>query len=428
MRALYGWALLPLALALALPIALFHPKLRDSLLARRGVWRRLREAEPRRDPARPLIWFHVASAGELLQAEPLIRRCRQAGAQVAVTLTSVSGLGWTDRFAAMPEVIWSDAMPFDFPWAVRRVWRALQPSAIVYVQADLWPGLVWEAAALGTPQLLIAARVSARSFRWRHGLGRVLYGVLYRRLRAIHALGEADRARLKRIVPDHPALEAAGDPGIETALARVREARPAALPPAFDRRAGPVLIAGSVWPPDERHLLPVLTEGLRALPTLKAILAPHEPSAAHLAALESQLASWRPLRLSALASLHGEAPRIVLVDSVGQLASLYGAASVAYVGGGFGAGVHNVAEPAAAGLPVLFGPRHGNSAVALALLEQGCAFTCEDAGALGLALLPLLRDPVRAAELGAKAKATVEGMAGTAERAFAAIQEAVPGL
>ena len=117
---------------------------------------------------------------------------------------------------------------------------------------------------------------------------------------------------------------------------------------------------------------------------------------------------------------------MVLVDSVGRLASLYAAGHLAYVGGGFSTGVHNVAEPAAAGLPVLFGPRNGNSAVAQMLLSEGAAFAVEDAGSLGLTLLPLLADAGRTAELGARARARVTEMGGAAERAYLLIRASLP--
>jgi 3-deoxy-D-manno-octulosonic-acid transferase len=425
-RLVYSYLLLPLGLLLALLLAPFHRKLRDSLRVRRGVWERLAAASARRDSARPLVWFHVASAGEFLQARPVLERCLAAGMQVALTVTSVSGLRWSDAVAELPDVVWSDVMPPDFPSALNRLWRALQPSALVYVQADLWPGLVSEAARRGTPQVLIAARGDETSFRFASRYGRVFYRPLYRSLRAILAANERDLVTIASLVPDHPGLVIAGDPGIETVLQRVREAPPLDLPPEFSSQHGPVLVGGSLWPADERHLLPVLREALANLPELRAILAPHEPDESHLAALEAALAEWHPVRLSRESTASNATCRVLLVDSIGKLASLYAAGTVAYVGGAFTTGVHNVAEPAAAGLPVLFGPRHANSAVAQALLEAGVAFAIEDAGELGLMLLPLLSEPEHTRALGEQARAVVERMGGAAERCFNVLQQTIP--
>ena len=419
-RALYHWALLPLALGAVWLAARGAPRLRAHLAARRGVWDRLRQAAARRDPTRPLVWFHAASAGELLQAEPVMRRVREGGAQVAVTLSSVSGQRWLARVEAWPELVWADLLPFDLPGAAARLFAALRPTALVFVQADLWPGLVWEAARRGVPQAVVAARLGGAGplRRW---LGAGRYG----RKRCNQALTEAERARLARWVPGHAGLMVGGDPGIETVFQRLAEVPAAALPAALTRGEGPVLVIGSSWPADERRWLPAVVAALAAHPALRVVVAPHEPTEPHLAALEAALAAFGPRRLSAAAEA---AARVWLVDSVGKLAALYQAGSLAYVGGGFSTGVHNVAEPAAAGLPVLFGPRHGKSAMAQALLAAGAATAVTDAAGLRAARADALADPERCAARGRTARDTVTAEAGAAARCFEALRAAIPAI
>ena len=425
----YGRLALPAALVLAGLAAIFHPKLRASLWARVGIRKRLREAATRRDTSRPLIWFHVASAGELLQAEPVMNRCRDGGAQVAMTLTSVSGLDWITRLADWPELVWADVLPPDFPGAARRMWDVLQPSALIFVQADVWPGLIAEAGRRGTPVFLVAARLGEDSFRLVNPLGRAVYGHLYRRLHEILAVGEADRGRLARLVPGHGALSVGGDPGVDTAIERVSNAARLALPASYDPSRVPVIVVGSSWPADEARWVPVVQRALERFPHLRIVVVPHEPSEARLRALEAEFAAHAPQRLSLLAGEDSPAEtRVVLADTVGVLAALYGVGSIAYVGGGFSTGVHNVAEPAAAGIPVIFGPRHGNSAVAEALLAEGAAFAVGDEGALERCLLPLLENPAGARDLGARARTTVERLCGAADGIYAHIAAAVPGL
>ncbi|MBI4083310.1 MAG: 3-deoxy-D-manno-octulosonic acid transferase [Candidatus Lambdaproteobacteria bacterium] len=433
MRGFYHWVLLPAALAGAALLALGSRKLRANLLARRGVWYRFAQALPRRDPARPLVWFHVASAGELLQAEPLLRRLRAEGAQLVLTLSSVSGLGWVQRRMAWPELIWADLLPFDLPGAARRLLAALRPDALVYVQADLWPGLVWEARRRGIPQVLLAARLGAEPA----APLRPHYRELYRSLTRILALSEADRERLARLVPGHPHLTVGGDPGIETVFARLAEAAAPPLPAGFIPAGATVLIVGSSWPADEARWLPAARDALAADRNLRLIVAPHEPAEPGLRALETALAAHGTVRLSRLAAHAGsggaapeDAPtaRALLVDSVGKLAGLYRAGTVAYVGGGFTTGVHNVAEPAAAGVPVVFGPRHRKSAAAQVLLEAGAAFAVADAAAARRALSALLAEPERARALGERARAAMVALAGAAERCHEALRATVPAL
>ncbi len=425
-RFFYFFLVLPLALPIAWGLALFHPNLRRALVGR------LRAAPQRapRDPARPLVWFHVASAGELLQAEPLLRRFRERGAQLAVTLSSASGLVWLERLQDWPELVWAGLLPIDFPRRMERLLESLRPSVLVYLQADLWPGLVWGAARRGVPQVLVAARVGGGSnWRGRFPLNH-FFRDLYGHMETILAVSPAEQVRIARIVPGHPRLEVGGDPGIETVLARLAEA-PEPLAGARFSPGNPVLVAGSTWPADEQHLLPVLNEALERIPEFRAIIVPHEPGEAHLQVLENALPG-ATARLSVVERADpppGEAQaRVILVDSVGRLASLYKLGTVAYVGGGFSSGVHNVAEPAACGLPVLFGPRHDLSTMAQTLLDCGAARAVGGKGELREHLIPLLEEPGRRAEMGARARAAVDEFSGAAERCFQVVAALVPGL
>lgn len=428
-RILYFVLLTPLALLIAWLLSPFAPKLRASFRRRRGIWRRFRAALSRRDPTRPLVWFHVASAGEFLQAEPLLRRFRDAGWQVAVTLASVSGHRWTQRIASWPELVWADLLPWDVWGSARRLYAGLMPRLVVYLQADLWPGLVWQGTDREIAQALVVGRLGPGSPKLRHGVQGWFARDLYGCLDLILAATEADRAQLAKLVTPHAALRVGGDPGIETVLLRVREAQDATLPPEF--AGGATIVCGSTWPADEAHLLPALRTVLTALPSARLVLAPHEPTEPRLRELTVALGPFGVARLSDMergVPVGEPVPRVVLVDSVGRLAGLYRAGTLAYVGGAFSTGVHNVAEPAAAGLVALFGPRHGNSAVAADLLGQGCALSAESSEALSRQMLALLNDPERCAKLGAQARTLIEARAGAAQQNFDALAALVPLL
>ena len=432
-RALYFGAVLPLALALAWALSLGLPKLRASFRQRQGVWKRLERRSARRDPARPLVWFHVSSAGEFLQMEPLLRRVRERGGQVAVTVTSVSALRWLERVAPWPETVWADLLPWEARGTARRLYDALRPDAVVYAQSDLWPGLVWEGSRRGIPQCLLAARLAARSARVRSPLLRWFYRDLYARMALILAASEDDAAALSTLVlrqgaaPGQGAVPVGGDPGMETVLRRLDEAPLPPYPAAT--AAAPVLVAGSTWPPDEALLREALRRVAPRIPGLRLVIAPHEPTPERLAGLEAAWADVGTARLSQWEQAgRAAAPPVLLVDRVGRLAGLYRLGTLAYVGGAFTTGVHNVAEPAAAGLPVLFGPRFHNSAAAQALLEDELAQAVTDAPGLAAALLGLLKTPDRCARLGHRARARIESMAGAAQTCWDALAACVPAL
>lgn len=428
LRLIYAIVLLPVVLA-AMAAAPFKPKLRAALSGRKGWRGGFGRALAGRDPGAPLVWFHVASAGEFLQAEPIMAALRGEGVQLAVTLSSPSGLKWLERIRDWPELVWSGLLPLDFPWNAARMLEGLRPAAMVYVQAELWPGLLMEARRRGVPQLLIAARIGRGvNYRARPPLS-WLYRYLYGSLQAIACISQRDRRGIAEIVPAHPRLEVTGDPGIETVLRRLEEAP---LPPVINSwrpRGAPLLVIGSSWPADEEVILATVRGACIEWPGMKVILAPHEPEEARLLAMEEALSELAPVRLSAAEK--AEPPpecRVILVDSVGRLAALYKAGSIAYVGGGFLTGVHNVAEPAACGLPVIFGPRYGGSAVARALLEAGAAFKVSDSKEFQRVLEPLLTDKHRRGVVGQRAGGLIKEMAGAVETIRGIIADVVPGL
>jgi|SRR5579863_805552 len=426
-RALYYGGVLPVALGLAWVLAWAFPKLKAGFSQRKGVWKRLERLRSRRDPAKPLLWFHVASAGEFLQMEPLLRRMRERGGQVAITVTSVSGVRWLERVAPWPETVWADLLPWEGPGTARRLYDALQPTGVVYVQSDLWPGLVWEGHRRGIPQALLVARLSPRSARARSPVLRWFYRDLYARMALILAASEDDATALRALVPGGGEVGVGGDPGMETVLKRLDEAPLPAYPAPGS--GAPVLVAGSTWPPDETLLRQALRAVWARFPALRVVLAPHEPTEEHLTALEAAWAGERMVRLSVWEQASdAEVPRVLLVDRVGRLAGLYRLGSVAYVGGAFTTGVHNVAEPAAARLPVLFGLRYHNSAAAMALLESGAAQAIPDAAALEAALADWLKTPDRCVTLGRRARAQVEAMASAAPRCWEALSARIPAL
>lgn len=427
-HAIYNGVALPLV-ALALPLAAMRSaKLRATLAGHRGLWARLEAALAARDPARPLLWFHVASAGEFLQGLPVLERCAAEGWQSVLTVTSVSGLPWAEkRMGEVPGLLAVDYLPLDTRANMRRLLGMLQPAALVFTKYDVWPNLVWEAQRARVHQFLLAGTLHARSWRTRWAIARSLYRTLYEPLTGIFAVTEADAARFLEAAPGHPGVTVVGDTRYDSVLQRRERIAPPPLPP-YRREEGTVLVVGSAWPADEQRIFPGLVEALERYAALRLVLVPHETDANHLAAIEAAFEAWAPLRFTALQGMEaGQAPhwRVLLVDTVGQLSALYAHAALAYVGGAFTTGVHNVMEPAAMGVPPIFGPLHHNAPEAMHLVQQGLAFAIQDADAFRSALFALLDDPPRRTRLGVEARAYIESQAGAAGRSWERIRAAL---
>ncbi len=417
-QVIYTWIGLPLLLGIFHLFSLKEKKIRDSLAGREGLWARLDEQIIQRNIQRPLIWFHVVSAGEYLQAEPVIERCLEKGFDCAVTLSSISGYKWAKRspLSDNDQLIVIDYLPFDFPFNIRRILAIFQPSVIVYTKFDLWPNLIWIAHQQGIPQYLISATLQPRSLRLTSAPARSFYGSIYACLDGILTVSREDEQRFRMTNPDHPDIQVVGDTRFDSVLNRKNRLPQPKLPSYVKEKF--IIIIGSNWPPDEDCIFPALAEALQKFPDLLLIIAPHEPTEEHLRNSETFFKDFKIARFTQLEEKPQEQPRIILNDTIGVLASMYHIGKLAYVGGGFTTGVHNVMEPCVMGMPVIFGPIHYNSPEAVDLLQKGFAFTVKEQKEFHQILFQLLQDRESCVTLGKKAAQTIEAQCGAAQQCF----------
>ncbi|HEU0299120.1 MAG TPA: glycosyltransferase N-terminal domain-containing protein [Longimicrobium sp.] len=374
-------------------------------------------ARAHRDPARPLAWFHAPSVGEGLQARAVIEafRARRPDAQVAYTFFSPSA----ERFAATVRADFADYLPFDVPRDVERALDALRPSVIAFSKTDVWPVLTREAKARGISLAMLSGTLPASSSRLR-GPARALLGPAYRRLDRVAAISPADAERFGALGVPAQRRSVMGDARFDQVWARAAAVdHDSALLRPFVRHPRSTLVAGSTWPADEEKLVPSIARILDLWEPARVILVPHEPTPAHLEALEARLRAHyidKTRRLSEIEA-GAEPTHVVIVDRVGVLGDLYAIADIAYVGGGWGsAGLHSVLEPAAFGVPVFFGPRHANAREAAELVAAGGAFELDPGASVADQLFPMIRDDAFRRAAGAAARAHVQAGLGAAER------------
>jgi 3-deoxy-D-manno-octulosonic-acid transferase len=397
-------------------------KLAATFRARRGIRARYelwnRES---RNTERPLVWMHASSVGEGLQARPVLERLRSDRPQLQLAYTFFSPSA--ERFARSLDADFSEYLPFDSRGDARVTLDALSPRVLAFSKLDVWPALVAAARARGVRTALLSATVAHRSRR-RSRISSAFTRAAYAAFDAVGAIDEADAIRLLQLGVRERAISVTGDARYDQVWARAQasEARESMLAPLRSER--PTLVAGSTWPADERHLLPAWIAVRREVPGARLIIAPHEPTPAHLSPIERWAAAERLTLAPASALPRGADADVILVDSVGVLGDLYALADVAYVGGGFhGAGLHSVLEPAAFGVPVLFGPRHEASRDASLLLAADAGGWVSDTSAIVARLEALLtRADTRSAE-GARARSVVEKGLGASARSAALVTE-----
>ena len=414
--------------ALAPALGVFSPRIRKATEARREAGDRLLDwARWHRDRSRPLVWFHAASVGEGLQAQSVLTalQSRRSDCQIVYTHFSPSA----EEFARGLAVEAVDYLPYDLPDPVERLLAALEPDLLVFAKLDLWAELSTRAVTHGADVALVAATVRPGSGRLRWPVRRLLTPG-YRAVTAAAAVASEDAVRLQRlgVAPDR--IHIVGDPRFDSVSDRVRRVQRS--DPLLEWGAGaPTLVAGSTWPLDELVVLQAFRLVRQQHAEARLIVVPHEPTVEHLSRLE-QMVLGLGLPAAVRLSQAQSAVPLLVADRVGALATLYGAGTMAYVGGGFGtAGLHSVLEPAAWGIPVAFGPRWRQSRDAGLLLEAGAAVAlpARKGSAPGRALSSQwkrwIADDGARREQGSRAASVVEDGRGASDRTAALLDQLI---
>ncbi len=355
MRPLYALAIRLLSAGVWVA-QLFSPKARRWVRGRRHWRARL---TPTPADRRPVLWMHVASLGEFEQGRPVLEGFRRQFPAGWVVLSFFSPSGYEVR-KNYPHADVVCYLPIDTRRNARDFLEHICPDMAVFVKYDLWANYLFELRQRGTPALLIAALFRPEQIFFQP------WGGLWRQMLScfshVFTQNEASAALARRL--GLTAVSVAGDTRVDRVLQLAQDASPLERPP-FEAD----VIAGSTWPADEDLLLPVIHAP--ELAHWRWIIAPHEPSEQHVRRLTERL--QRPW--TRYSQWDGQAAADVLViDSVGLLGQLYRYARIAYIGGGFGRGIHNTLEPAAYGLPVLFGPKYERFEEARQFVQRGGAF------------------------------------------------------
>jgi len=365
-------------------------------------------------PRRP-VWIQAVSVGEVMVARTLIeglRRSEAASPPFLVSSTTPSG-----RRMAVESLGGTAVGVFHFPldWRpiVRRTLRAIGPAAFVSIETELWPGLLTECARASLPVVVANGRISVRSRERYARLGRVMQEPLQAiRLACMQTPDDAERLVSLGVPADRVVVT--GNMKFDAVAGGSAQDAHDLFGLSLDRR-GPVLVAGSTSPGEEEQVLEAVR--LAGVPDLGLVIAPrHRERFEDVAALMTSrgLAFSRRSRPAPA----GAPPKILLLDTLGELNAAYGLATVAFVGGSLvPRGGQNLIEPAARGVPVLFGPHTENfSAVARSLIDAGAGFRVQDAAGLAAALRALCADEGARRRAGAAGRALIEEHRGATDR------------
>lgn len=393
-------------------ISPFHKKAR---LMRLGQWKTNGILREKIDQNAKYIWFHASSLGEFEQGRPLIEKIKAEHPEYKILLTFFSPSGYEVRknYGGADVVCY---LPFDTPYRVKKFLDLSKPVMAIFIKYEFWDNYLSELKRRNIPVYIVSAifRKEQLFFKW--------YGGMYRKVLSyfthIFVQDDASRELLSKYGVTN--VSVFGDTRFDRVQDVYKNTKQIPMVELFvnNNRSDNQLtmVAGSSWQQDEEVYLNYFNEH----PELKLIIAPHEIHKDHLMHIESMLK--RPsIRLSEATEKDIKGKSCLIVDSFGLLSSIYRYGDLAYIGGGFGAGIHNVLEAAVYGIPVIFGPKYQKFKEARDLLQVGGAFSITDEKAFESKMeeLSTYRDLLEAA--GAAAGDFVKSNIGATNRIIASI-------
>ena len=386
--------------------ALFNPKAKLWVEGRKGIFDRIKNDV---DPGY-IVWIHAASVGEFEQARPLIERIRKEypTKKILLTFFSPSGYELRKNYDLVDYVYY---LPIDTKKNAKRFIDLIKPEMVFFIKYEFWFNYLNELYKRIIPMYLVSTifRPNQYFFKWYGAWGR-------KHLRMIEHFFVQDNQSatlLKWINPER--ISITGD----TRFDRVKSLTE--NPKSFETiqhfvEDSKVLLAGSSWEPDEKILLNYLGNETQIF---KLIIAPHEVNKEHIDSLLNRFSNFTPLLFSKFEDK--EIPkenRVLIIDSVGKLMHLYQYTDVAYIGGGFGVGIHNILEAATYKKPVIFGPKYQKFNEAKELISKQGGFSISNEKEFTTIASKLLFDSKAYEQASAECGKYVEENIGATEKIF----------
>lgn len=367
-----------------------------------------------------VIWLHAVSVGEAGICVQLIKLLspKLQGCQLVVTTTTTTGMGELQK--RLPESVLKIYYPADFWPGVRQAFKVIHPEAIILIEAEFWPNLLWRALDSNIPLYLVNARVSDRSFA---GYKRVkfFFGPIFSRFRAVGCQDADDAQRLQTLGFKKETIHTVGNLKFDLSLPPDRLGVPAMLEQLGIPPTARVLVCGSTHDGEESILAQMFLRLRRTVPDLFLVLVPRHFERAKDVSADLERAGVKFVRRSEVTPQTRRAPGEIdclLVNTTGELVHFYRHATVVFVGKSLTAeGGQNPIEPAALGKPVVFGPNMQNfRPIVRALLRTNGAIQVADVIELEKTIGELLENPAHRAELGANAERLVRQSSGATQR------------
>ncbi len=427
--------LLGLAFLILLPRFLFDAFRRGKYVS--GFWERLGSLAPMQREGRPVIWIHCVSVGETQAARPLVQGLRKRFPEISIAISTITLTGQN----LAREVFKYEAdrvfyFPFDWRWIARKTLKVMNPAVVLLMETELWPGFLSECRAQHIPVAIVNGRLSEQSFRrywWIRGfMSRVLNAIKVAIMQT-----EADARRLRALGMDADKTFVCGSLKFDVETTPASDLLTLHFRERFNLADGtPLILAASTHAQEERVVLDalkIIISKSKSEPRL--MIAPRHPERFAEVATLIEASGFRWSRRTAPANPNDdEQSQVILLDSIGELQSLYSLASVVFVGGSIvNTGGHNILEPAAVGACVITGAYTFNFQLIVetfvnagAIIQLAPMLHSEATVALADVISDLLTDSAKRQELADLARRLVDENRGATERSLELLSSIIP--
>ncbi len=398
MRSLYSLGIFFYSIVIRIA-SLFHTKARLWVRGRKNLFSELESKI--KSSTQPVAWFHCASLGEFEQGRPLIEefKKRYPAYRILLSFFSPSGFEVRKNYPGADIICY---LPLDTAANAKRFVSLVNPSIVFFVKYEFWLNTLAEIRKKKVPHFLISGIFREDQIFFKsHG------GIFREALKGFSFLftQEKNSVELLKTIGITNVI-AAGDTRFDRVVDIASGAKEIQLAKLFSGDGENIIVAGSTWPQDEEFFFPAISIQLKQ--DWKLIIAPHELGGTHLAAIENALVAIGIEKelITRFSKAKEETVRgfkVLLIDNIGMLSSLYRYGNIAYIGGGFGKSIHNTLEAAVYGIPVVFGPRFEKFNEAKELIAAAGGFGVQTGQELQNVLNELLSDKMKRKDAGMKA-------------------------
>ena len=377
-KILYNFIIIPVLYTSVLLASIFSKKLYSNLKARKKIFKELDELKIRLNPYKKTILFHCSSFGEYKQVIPLINEFSQGDNEnkynIILSLFSSSAY---DNITTIPGVDIITYTPLDFYYQTKKFIDICRPDLVLISKHDVWPNFIFTLNKRETPVYLVNALFAVDS-KMAHWYAKPFFKALFKRLTGIITIDESNKVRFESLDIEKDKLFISGDSRFDTVILETKEFLENSDLIKKLKISEKIFVAGSSWPEGEKVIIDSWRRIKEQFNDAFLIIVPHEVNIEHIYKIETYCQDHSLSHL-VFSELNDDVELIkfdvLIIDSIGMLSEIYGVASIAYVGGGFGkSGLHSVLEPAAYNIPVLFGANLQKSPEASEMESESCGF------------------------------------------------------